>query len=196
MAETSVEGPAPATRGRRLDARRNLEGIVVAAAELLARAPRASMQDVAAAAGLHRATVHRHFPARDDLLAAVRDHAFAVAEAQMDADARVGTGEPAIRVVERIVGGQIEVNDRYRITRYIPMVEGKREVDRPDRLRPLTDAVARAQADGALRDDLPAGELAIAIAGLIVSTLPELYQGRMSHADATTFCLALVRATR
>ena len=194
--ETPAPGPvdAPVARGRRLDARRNLEGIVVAAAELLARSPRASMQEVAVAAGLHRATVHRHFPARDDLLAAVRDHAFAIAAARMAADAE--PAEPPIRALERIVQGQIAINDRYRIHRYVPMLESRREADRPDRLSAMTSAVARAQAAGDIRDDLPPSEISIAIVGLIVATLPELAQERMTLEEATAFCLVLVRAHR
>ena len=40
---------------------------------MLARSPSASLADIAAAAGVARSTLHRRFPTRDDLLAAVRD---------------------------------------------------------------------------------------------------------------------------
>lgn len=58
----------PAPRG---DAQRNRRRILEAARRLFAESPAASVADVAAAAGLTRTTVYRHFPHRDDLLDAL-----------------------------------------------------------------------------------------------------------------------------
>ena len=52
---------------RRSDARRNRERIVEAAGRLLAQSPAASLTDIAAAAGVARSTLHRHFPDRRSL---------------------------------------------------------------------------------------------------------------------------------
>lgn len=183
---------APAPRGRRADARLNMDAIVRAASGLLADAPRASMQEVASAAGLHRATVHRHFPSRDDLLTAVRDHAFAAATRRMAEDA-AAPGEP-LDVLRGVVRGQIEVNEQFRLYRYVPLLESRREADRPDRLRPLQEVVERAQSAGVVRDDLAPEALAVALAGLVSTTLPELSQGRMTVDEATDFCLVLLTA--
>ena len=56
---------------RRRDARRNRERIVEAATRLLAQSPAASLTDIAAAAGVSRSTLHRHFPHREALQAAL-----------------------------------------------------------------------------------------------------------------------------
>jgi serine phosphatase RsbU (regulator of sigma subunit) len=56
--------------GQREDARRNRERIVNAAGRVLAQSPSAPLEDIAAAAGLSRTTIYRHFPDRDSLIAA------------------------------------------------------------------------------------------------------------------------------
>jgi serine phosphatase RsbU (regulator of sigma subunit) len=57
----------------RADAERNRERILEAAEQLLAQSPDASLSDIAAAAGLSRSTLHRHFRTREDLVEACSD---------------------------------------------------------------------------------------------------------------------------
>lgn len=78
MATTSNRSPAPATkvpgpdRALRADARRNREAVLGAAKELFAdEGLDAQMPDVAKAAGVGVGTVYRHFPTKDDLIAAL-----------------------------------------------------------------------------------------------------------------------------
>jgi serine phosphatase RsbU (regulator of sigma subunit) len=58
-----------AASNRREDARRNRERILKAAGRILAQSPSASLDDIAAAAGVSRSTIYRHFPDRDNLVA-------------------------------------------------------------------------------------------------------------------------------
>jgi serine phosphatase RsbU (regulator of sigma subunit) len=58
---------------QRADAVRNRERILDAAERMLQRSPSATLAEIAAAAGVARSTLHRRFPNRDDLLAALRD---------------------------------------------------------------------------------------------------------------------------
>jgi AcrR family transcriptional regulator len=178
-------------RGRRVDARRNLTGIVVAAAELLARRPRASMQEVAAAAGVHRATVHRHFALRDDLLAAVRDHVWELCLDDMRKAAADLSGDPGA-ALERLIRGQIELQDHFRIYRFVPVVDDRTAGNRPSRLNAVAGIFARAQEAGAARTDLEPAELAIVLSGLVQTLLPELAQGRMDAARAAALCRRVV----
>jgi serine phosphatase RsbU (regulator of sigma subunit) len=94
---------------RRADALQNRERILEAASRMLERSPSASLADIAAAAGVARSTVHRRFPTRDALIAAVRDRPSAPAQ-EDDRSAlptgRLGRGRPlsldAIQVFDAV----------------------------------------------------------------------------------------------
>ena len=57
----------------RADARRNVERILAVTTELIAADPGVSMESVAAAAGVSRATLYHHFGSRDALMDALTD---------------------------------------------------------------------------------------------------------------------------
>jgi serine phosphatase RsbU (regulator of sigma subunit) len=61
------------SRRRRADSRRSEERILAAARRLLAHSPAATLSDIAAAAGVSRSTVYRHFPDRDGLIAKLEE---------------------------------------------------------------------------------------------------------------------------
>lgn len=73
--------PAERARRRRADAEQNYARIVDAAVRALEVDPDATLDGIAAAAGLGRATVYRHFRGRRELLAAARVHAQDAADA-------------------------------------------------------------------------------------------------------------------
>ena len=77
-------GSGTARRRRRADAQRSIEAIVGAGRVLFSQRPDASMEDVAAAAGLSRQTVYAHFTSREALLHAVLDDAAAETLAAID----------------------------------------------------------------------------------------------------------------
>ena len=154
--------PAP-RRERRLDARRNLEAIIDGARRTFSADPGASMQQVAEAAGLHRATVHRHFASRDDLLQALRHRAYDELLAVLR-DARLDEDDvPA--ALARATRGFVDQAERWQLSRYAATLEETPVTDEMGRL--LDGLFARGQREGTIRDDLPPNMLSIMWGGML-----------------------------
>lgn len=186
-------GPEIITVGepRRADARRNISAIVEAAAEVLSRDSSASMQDVAEACGLHRATVHRHFASRVDLLVAVREHAFA--EAARDRDRVLAAHGDPVQAIGAYVDAMLMLGNRYRVYRFMPVIDARNEQGRRAITAPVADVIAAGQEQGTFRRDVAPGELAVVLSGLIATTLPEIAVGRLSRSEAAALCVRMIR---
>jgi TetR/AcrR family transcriptional regulator, mexCD-oprJ operon repressor len=143
--------------------------ILDAAARVLAReGDQASMSDVAAAAGVARATVYRYFPNRQALLdelarLAVDDAGARLAAARVD---EVSVHEAVTRAVRALVS----IGD--------PFVVLLRERVRPDPAQferslaaPVRRVIERGQEDGSMRRDVPSTWLAESLLALVVSVL-------------------------
>ncbi|MFF9900155.1 TetR/AcrR family transcriptional regulator [Streptomyces longispororuber] len=103
MSEERRSAPESGTRAR------TRRAIIDAAVALVAADPTASLGDVAAAAGVGRTTVHRYFPERSDLLAAIGHDvlekvAAATERARLDDD-------PAAKALERLCQEYFELGD-------------------------------------------------------------------------------------
>jgi AcrR family transcriptional regulator len=159
----SNPAPRPALRERVATA------IVDAAAGVLAdRGDQASMSDVAAAAGVARATVYRYFPNREALLEALgrlalEDIGDRLAAARLD-EVAVDDG------LERAVRALVTVGDGFVVV--------ARDRGRPanaafdERIAlPVRDLLARGQREGEIRKDVPAAWLAEALFGLVVNVI-------------------------
>jgi TetR/AcrR family transcriptional regulator, mexCD-oprJ operon repressor len=156
-----------------------LEG---AARTLAAQGPAASMNDVATAAGVARATVYRYFPNRQALL----DELALVALRDIDerlASARIAE-VPTQEAIARVVRALVESGDAFIVL--------ARERARPaefDRTlaAPLGRLFDRAQAGGDIRDDLAASWLTEALVGVALSLLTaKPPQGREDMVAAIT----------
>src|SRR5215211_6535435 len=142
-----------------------LEG---AAALLAERGEQAIMADVAAAAGMARATVYRYFPNREALFAALGRVAVEEAGDRLQAGR---LEEVAVtEAFERAVRALVAVGDYFVVV--------SRESARPESAEferrvaaPLRGLIERAQALGEVRDDLPASWLMESLVGIVVSVL-------------------------
>jgi AcrR family transcriptional regulator len=177
-------GGAPSPR-RRADAERNHAAIVEAALALFAERPEATMAEVAAAAGVGRVTLYAHFPSRQALVEAVVDRA--VAETVAQPAEEVSPDAPAGEALRAMVRSSWRALHRF--GRLSAMVQ--RELT-PERLRdhhgPVLDEVdalvARGQADGSFRSDLPRGWLVTTIYSLVHAAADEVDAGRLDPAEA------------
>jgi TetR/AcrR family transcriptional repressor of mexCD-oprJ operon len=135
---------------------------------LAADGDQASMLDVAAAAGVGRATVYRYLPSRQVLLDELADVALEQAGQRLDAAGldRV----PAAEAISRAVRALVAVGD------YFVVLERERVRPDPERLEAqigarLRAVLERGQATGEIRDDVPASWLTEALLGLVVNIL-------------------------
>ena len=168
---SSAPEPAPIQPPKRRQAlqERVAAAILDAAARVLAvGGDQASMNDVAAAAGVARATLYRYFPSRQALLDELARIAAAEAGSRL-ASARVEelAAEEGVR---RAVRALIETGDAFTVV--------ARERVRPDPeqfeervLEPLRRLFEHAQGTGEIRGDIPSSWLTDALVGLVVSVL-------------------------
>ena len=167
-AQSVKSEPLHELRPRQALQERVATAILDAAARVFAeQGENASMADVAAAAGVARATVYRYFPRRETLLARLAELAAADACNRL-ASARISEVSPD-EAVTRAVRALADVGDAFVVL--------ARERVRPNR-RQFDDAVAeslrqlfdRGQAAGAFRTDVSASWLVEALIALVASS--------------------------
>lgn len=143
--------------------------IVEAAAHILARGgDRTSMHDVAAEAGVARATLYRYFPSRQALVEEVGRRA------ATDAGTRLSSARldevPVEEGVARAIRALVEVGDFF-IVLARERVRPDPDVFESSLGTPLRGLVERGQETGSIRDDVPSSWLTESLVGLVVSVL-------------------------
>jgi AcrR family transcriptional regulator len=186
--ETSVTGPR-----RRADAERNIAAILTAAADLFGRGHSPAMAEVAAAAGVRRATLYAHFPSREELLDAVVAHAMNHTDEVLTALAL--DDDPAVVAVERLVRGSWSILDHYRRLRAAALAELG-----PERLRRHHDRtlhhverlIRRGQDDGLFRTDLPVDWLVTTFYAVVHAAADETDAGHLTQDEAPDLLVTTV----
>jgi AcrR family transcriptional regulator len=178
---------------RRRDAERSIARILDAAVDALASDPDASMAEIARRAGVVRATVYMHFPAREALLEAVTHRAIAEVEQVIDG-AEPHRGPPA-EALARVVDASWQRLGRYHALVAINTQQhGHAELRQRHSsvLATLEPLIERGQADGTFRDDVPAAWHLSMLMALIHAASGELSAGRLNDADAGAALVATI----
>ncbi|GAA4811102.1 TetR/AcrR family transcriptional regulator [Nocardioides caeni] len=167
------------------------DAVLAAAPRVLATQPTASMAEIAAAAGVGRATLHRHFASREDLLREIGQRSLDQWAASMD----------EARVLEAAESGDATVIRACLVdllTRYVadaqafgialtdPTVLNDPEL-REGAERCFVDELrlhGAAQATGVLRPDVPPRWLGHVLYGLLVAVRDALVEGDIAPRDA------------
>ncbi|WP_327357400.1 TetR/AcrR family transcriptional regulator [Streptomyces sp. NBC_01304] len=159
------------------------EQVLRSAASLLTRKATATMDEVARAAGISRATLHRHFAGRDALVRALEELGIRQLEAALDA-ARLNEG-PAVDAVRRLVA-QAEP-----VAGFLAFLVTENQLFEGDEMHQgwsrIDDRVSalfrRGQEAGEFRIDLSPAWLTEALYGLIGSGAWAVQDGRLAAKD-------------
>ncbi|MCW5250945.1 MULTISPECIES: TetR/AcrR family transcriptional regulator [unclassified Streptomyces] len=168
------------------------EQVLRSAAALLSRKGAATMDEVARAAGISRATLHRHFAGRDALVRALEALGIAECEAALEA-ARTDEG-PAAGAVRRLVG---ELQSAAGLLSFLysenQLFEGEEQNAGWARLDArLTELFRRGQESGEFRIDLTPAWLTEALYGLLASGAWAVAEGRVARNDFTRMIVELL----
>ena len=172
---------------------RNVEAILDAAEGLLELQGHATISAVAAQAGVSRVTVYAHFPTWDALLEAAVERA--VGRMKALESASPGDGPPA-EALDRVLAGAWQ-----HLARYGAMAQAVAELLTPDAVARTHQAahqaigtlLARGQADGSFRTDLPANWLVTACITLIHACADGVRAGQIDERDAARILRTSVR---
>ncbi|MER7517546.1 helix-turn-helix domain-containing protein [Streptomyces sp. NPDC126499] len=157
--------------------------VLHAAAALLSRKATATMDEVARAAGIGRATLHRQFAGRDALIRALEQMCIEETEGALDA-ARIDEG-PADEAVRRLVGASEPVAPllAFLVTEN-QLFEGDQQNEGWARLDArIAGLFRRGQEEGVFRIDLTPAWLSEAFYGLVGSGAWAIADGRVAAKD-------------
>lgn len=167
------------------------DAVLAAAPALLATHPTASMAEIAAAAGVGRATLHRHFASREDLLREIGQRSLDQWVESMDAAglaAAAASGDAAtIRsCFAELLPRYVDDAEEFGIALTDPTVLNDPALrERAEEC--FVDEIrlhAAGQAAGVLRDDVPPRWLGHVLYGLLVSVRDALVAGDIARRDA------------
>lgn len=188
MADT-LDAALPARR-LRADARRSIDAILNAARTVLSERPDASMEDIAAAAGVSRQTVYAHFPSREALIAALLHAVGTETVAAMDA-ASLDTSPPAealrqyLDIGWRLIGGNAFLLGPALAQSPHP----GHAADHLAGIARLEQIIRRGQRTGDFDGALPAAWLTVAVVGLIRAAAEQFAAGRLTAGEAAPMVL-------
>lgn len=166
--------------------------VLRSAATLLTRRSTATMDEVARAAGISRATLHRQFAGREALVRALEALGIAECEAALDA-ARPDEG-PATDAVRRVIA---EIEPHAPLLAFLysenQLFEGEEQNEGWARIDERVAALfVRGQADGEFRIDLTPAWLTEALYGLLASAAWAVAEGRVAPKDFTHMIVELL----
>lgn len=170
-----MDEPEPPTPGARAQVRR---AVLETAAGVLAENDQASIDDIARASGVGRATLYRWFTNRDQLIDAILDQIISEAT-EIAVQALAETALPPLAVVQSIARELLALGERYRF-----MQANLERVREDNRRAEFTAFIRDAQATGRLREELPPEWVTSVFIGLILTAGNDLHDGRLTRLQA------------
>lgn len=158
------------------------DAIVDAAIRLWSRNPGATFSEVALRAGVGRATLHRHFRNRDDLLTALAE--ICIEETNEAVAAAIDRSASASRQLQRMFEAVIPLGDRYSFLYRADIGDEHTTAEYRQQLDRVGTLVGELKAEGAVAADVPTAWVVAQIDQLIWTAWNEVASGRVAAADA------------
>ena len=171
--------------------------VLAAAQRVLNADPAASTSAVAEAAGISRATLHRHFDTREALLVELGTRSLDQWEQRLDdvdveGLAAAGDADRLRAALETLVLGYVDDSDGYGFALTDQVILANAALEERTQVLAEREAVlcAAAQAAGVLRTDLPVRWFGHAIYGLLVAAREAVRIGDVARRDAGRLVLS------
>lgn len=169
------------------------ERLLLALAEVLTERPRLPMEQVAQAVGISRATLHRMFPSREAVIAAILESALENGMRTIE-DAELERG-PADEALARLLSASMPYAalHLFLVSNRSERCESSAEIDQrwePHRQR-LLALLRRGQEEEVLRVDLSAQWMLDAMGALLFAAVESTRAGRLAPASATEAVLGM-----
>ena len=158
------------------------EAIIDAAIDTLARNPGASLSEIATRAGVGRASLHRHFPSRGDLVAAITRHC--MDEIDAVTDEAIGDARTARERLSRMLGAVIPLGDRYHFLGMETFDDADLRARHEADLQWLASLVDELKEEGAMATDVPCSWAVANIDAQVWLAWSEVAAGNLAPADA------------
>lgn len=173
----SESSPRPSSR----------RAIIDAAITLFASDPSATTSEVALQAGVGRATLHRHFRSREDLLETIATESLAETEAAVRASDDE-TAPPRARL-EAMLEAVLPLGNRFHFLSAVPLATETLKGEYQRQLRWLLDLVDALKADGEVDSLVPSSWVVSLIDQLIWAAWREVAAGRLAAREAPALAL-------
>ena len=161
------------------------DSVLLAAVGVLSRQPTAAMDEIARAAGISRATLHRLFPGREALVREVAGLALRRMSAALDA-AAIEDGDP-VQAVRRLTDAVVpHANEAAFLTGESRLFDDSEICSAWERMDARVAALfLRGQQSGAFRVELPAAWLSEAFFDLLAGVGWAVQEGRLAPREST-----------
>ena len=159
------------------------DALIEAAFELLGKDSTTSLADIAARAGVGRATLHRHFPSRDTLIQTLA--LCAIEELDEAADEAFEAASSSTQAMRSVLEALVPLGDRYRFLWREPLEDDPKIARELERQKSETqELVQAAQAEGAFDPTFPTSWIVQTYDYLLLAAWESVSSGETTPAQA------------
>lgn len=160
------------------------DSLLDAAATVLSQKPAASLNEIAQAAGVGRATLYRYFPSREALLRELTIESFE--RSRQITTSVLAKSKNATEILRNLIIELIPLGDRYHFLLSGPTFEDDPEIAKlyKQEEQELAELVEFLKAEGVVAADIPTAWVSAAFEGLIYAAWTAVHEGYIARRDA------------